>query len=183
MRISSGTPPVHCQSSAFQAIVRSQGAESGRPKPKSDMEEKRITMRNLRTLALVTLMLGPVAASVFGQSGTPTMKVTVPFQFSIDRTTLSAGQYLITSTDDTLLVQEATGRNVALLVTRRYTDKLSEQKSRAIFDCYFGECFLSQVWFGRQGAGRILPSSKHQVELASKGGGQQFALLGAKPQR
>ena len=138
-------------------------------------------MRNLRTLALVTLMLGPVAASIFGQSGTPTMKVTVPFQFSIGRTTLSAGQYLITSADDRLLVQEATGRNVAVLVTRPYSNKLSEQKSRVIFDCYFGECFLSQVWF--EGAGRILPSSKHEVELASKGGGQQFALLGAKPQR
>jgi hypothetical protein len=82
-----------------------------------------------------------------------------------------------------LLVQEATRRNVALLITRPFIDKLSEQKSRVIFDCYFGECFLSQVWFAGQGAGRILPSSKHQVELVTKGGGQQFDLLGAKPQR
>jgi hypothetical protein len=140
-------------------------------------------MRNLRTIAAVVLMLGFVVGSVYGQSGTGKIKVTVPFQFSIGETTLSAGQYLITSSSDRVLVQEASGRNIALLVTQPVSGKISERNSRVIFDCYFGECFLSQVWLAGREAGHALPQSKHQVELASKGAGQQFALLGAKPLR
>jgi hypothetical protein len=140
-------------------------------------------MRNLRTIAATILMLGSVAGSAYPQSGSPTMKVTVPFQFSIGGTTVSAGPYLITSSSNTILVREASGRNVAVLVTRPLDAKIREQNSRVIFDCYFGECFLSQVWFGGQEAGHTLLPSKRQVELASKGGGQQFALLVIKPLR
>jgi hypothetical protein len=128
-------------------------------------------------------MLGFVVGSTYGQSGTAKLKVTVPFQFSIGQTTLSAGQYFITSSSDKVWVQEAGGRYVAQLLTHSVTGNISERNSRVIFDCYFGECFLSQVWFAGREGGHTLPQSKHQVELASKGDGQQFALLGAKPLR
>jgi hypothetical protein len=135
-------------------------------------------MRTLRTIAAVVLMLGFVVGSTYGQWGAPKMKVTVPFQFSIGQATLSAGQYLITSLHDRVLVQEVSGRNNAITFTGRLDGKVSEQNSRVIFDCYFGECFLSQVWFSGQEAGHTLYQSKRQVELARKGAGQQFALLG-----
>jgi len=140
-------------------------------------------MRNLRTIAAVVLMLGFVVGSIYGQSGAPKMKVTVPFQFSIGQATLSAGQYLITSLNDRVLVQEVSGRNNALTFTGRLDRKVSGQNSRVIFDCYSGECFLSQIWFTGQEAGHSLPRSKHQVELAARGGGQEFALLSTEPLR
>jgi hypothetical protein len=135
-------------------------------------------MRTLRTIAAVVLMLGFVVGSTYGQGGAPKMKVTVPFQFSIGRATLSAGQYLITSLHDRVLVQEVGGRNNVITFTGRLDGKVSEQNSRVIFDCYFGECFLSRVWFSGQEAGHTLSQSKRQVELARKGAGQQLALLG-----
>jgi hypothetical protein len=140
-------------------------------------------MRTLRTIAAVVLMLGFVVGSTYGQWGAPKMKVTVPFQFSIGGATFSAGQYLITSLNDRVLVQEVGGRNNAITFAGRRDGKVSEQNSRAIFDCYFGECFLSQVWFSGQEAGYTLPQSKRQIQLAKTSTGQQFALLGAtKPQ-
>jgi hypothetical protein len=135
-------------------------------------------MRTLRTIAAVVLMLGFVVGSTYGQWGAAKMKVTVPFRFAIGGKTLSAGQYLITSLNDRVLVQEVSGRNNAIMFTGRLDGKVSEQNSRAIFDCYFGECFLSQIWFSGQDAGHTLSQSKRQVELARKGAGQQFALLG-----
>jgi hypothetical protein len=143
-----------------------------------NLKKKEDTMRNIRTIAGVVLMLGFVVGSTYGQGGAPKMKVTVPFQFSIGRTTLSAGQYLITSLHDRVLVQEGSGRNSALTFTGTLDGKVSKRNSRVIFDCYFGECFLSQVWFSGQEAGHTLSQSKRQVELARKGAGQQFALLG-----
>lgn len=140
-------------------------------------------MRTLRTIAAVVLMLGFVVGSTYGQWGAPKMNVTVPFQFSIGRATLSAGQYLITFLNDRVYVQEVSGRNNALTFTGRLDGKDSERNSKVIFDCYFGECFLSQVWIAGLEAGRTLPKSKRQIQLAKTSTGQQFALLGTKPQR
>ena len=121
-------------------------------------------------------MLGIVVGSAHGQTGTPTIKVNVPFRFTIGGTTLSSGQYSMTSLSDRVLVQEASGRNVALLVTGTLEAKAKERNSRVVFDCYFDECFLSQVWFASQETGHTLPQSKHQVELAKTSEAKQLVL-------
>jgi hypothetical protein len=140
-------------------------------------------MRTLRTIAAVVLMLGFVVGSMYGQSGTPQLKVIVPFKFWIGQAPLSAGQYVITSLNDRVWVQEVNGRNNAVIFTGRLNGKVSEQSSRVIFDCYFGECFLCQIWFSGQEAGHTLPQSKRQIQLAKTSTGQQFVLLGTtKPQ-
>ena len=72
---------------------------------------------------------------------------------------------------------------VAVLFTGALDGRVSEKNGRVIFDCYFGECFLSQVWIAGQDAGRTLPKSKRQIELAKTSAGQEFALLGSKPLR
>jgi hypothetical protein len=139
--------------------------------------------RQIRTIAVLFLMLGSVLGSAHGQSGAPGLKVNVPFRFVIGRTTFSAGEYSIFSSRDKVWVQEASGRNVAVLFSGAIDGKVPEQNGRVIFDCYIGECFLSQVWIAGQDAGRTLPISKRQIQLASTSAGQQFALLGTKPQR
>lgn len=140
-------------------------------------------MKRIQTIATILMMLGLAVGLAHGQNGTPGLKVTVPFPFVIEQTTLSAGDYLFYSSRDKLWVQEASGRNVAVLLTGVGEEKRVGPNGRAIFDCYFGECFLSQVWIAGQEVGRTLPKSTHQIELASKRPGQQFAVLGRKPQR
>jgi hypothetical protein len=139
-------------------------------------------MKRVRTISAI-LMFGLAVGLAHGQMGTPGLKVTVPFPFVIQRTTLSSGDYLFFSSRDKLLVQEASGRSVALMLTGVADDARAGRHGSVIFDCYVGECFLSQVWIAGQEVGRTLPKSKRQIELARKGTGQQFALLGKKPQQ
>jgi hypothetical protein len=138
-------------------------------------------MRQTLTIATILMMFGLALGAAQGQRGTPGLKVTVPFPFVIQRTTLSSGDYLFFSSRDKLWVQEASGRSVALLLTGVGDEKGAGREGRVIFDCYFGECFLSQVLIAGEEVGRTLPKSKRQIELASKSTGQQFALLGKKP--
>jgi hypothetical protein len=140
-------------------------------------------MRHIRTIAAIVMMLGLWGGSAHGQKGAPGVRVTVPFPFVIQRTTFSSGDYLFFSSRDKVWIQEASGRSVAVLLTGAQDGRAPERDGRVLFDCYSGECFLSQVWIAGQEAGRTLPKSKRQIELASKGSVQEFALLGKKPQR
>lgn len=140
-------------------------------------------MRHLLTIAALLLMLGFVVGPAHGQAGAPGIKVTVPFRFVIQRTAFDSGDYFMFSSRDKVWVQDATRRNVAVLLTGALDGRVPQRDGKVIFDCYFEECFLSQVWIAGQEAGRILSTSKRQIELLSASAGQQFVLLGKKPQQ
>jgi len=137
-------------------------------------------MRYLRTVTVVLFISAIAVGSTHGQKGAPGINVNVPFQFVIGQTSFSPGPYLIISSRDKIWIQ-ARGQNVAVLFTTALDGKVPDRNGRLIFACYSGECFLSQVWIAGQEAGRSLPKSKHQVQLASTGPRQEFALLGTKP--
>jgi hypothetical protein len=139
-------------------------------------------MRHVRTVATLLIALGSFVGWSQGQKGVPGIDVTVPFRFEIQRMTLASGDYLFFASGDKVWVQDATGRNVAVLMTSMQEGKVSDADGRVIFDCYSGECFLSQVWIAGQEAGQKLTKSKRESELASEGSVQEFALLGKKPQ-
>jgi len=147
----------------------------GRPKPKQKQED---AMRHVRTIAAALVMSGFVVGSIHGQAGAPGIKVTVPYRFAIEGKIFSAGQYTFLSSREKLWIQESGGRNVAVLFTGALEGKVPERDGKVIFDCYFNECFLSQVWIAGAEAGRTLPKSKHEIQLAKTDPGQQFALLG-----
>jgi len=140
-------------------------------------------MKHLLNLATFLLMLGSIMASAHGQIGSPGIKVTVPFSFVIGRSAFSAGDYSIYSVKDKVWVQEASGRNIAVLFSEPLDGEVPQQNGRIVFDCYSEECFLSQVWIAGQDSGRTLARSKRHVHLASMGVSQQFALLGSKSRR
>ena len=135
-------------------------------------------MRHVRTITAALVMLGFIVGSVQGQAGAPGIRVAVPFRFAIEGKTFLAGQYTFLSSHDKLWIQESGGRNVAVLFTGTLDGKVPERDGKVIFDCYFNECFLAQVWIAGAEAGRTLPKSKHEIQLAKTAPGQQFALLG-----
>jgi hypothetical protein len=146
----------------------------------SKWEMQEVGMGHKRTIATLLMALGCLVGSSQGQKGLPGVKVTVPFRFVIQQTTLASGDYSFFSARDKVWVQEASSRNVAVLMTSIAEGKVSQGGGRVIFDCYSGECFLYQVWIAGQEAGHTLAKSKRQIELASKGSGQEFVVLGAK---
>jgi hypothetical protein len=136
-------------------------------------------MRQQMRIAAALLAVGSfVLSSARGQAGSPGIKVNVPFQFAMGGKTLAAGEYTVYSSSEKVWVQEARGRNVAVLFTSALDGKVPSRDGKVIFDCYLNECFLSQVWIAGQEAGRRLPDTKRQIQLAKKGAGQEYALLG-----
>jgi hypothetical protein len=127
------------------------------------------------------MMFGFLLEAAHAQKGAPGIRVTVPFRFTIQRTTFSSGEYLIFSSRDRVWVQEASGRNIAVLLTGWLGGRVPERDGKVIFNCYFHQCFLSQLWIAGLEAGLEFPKPKRQVELASTIAGQQFAVLGKKP--
>jgi hypothetical protein len=141
-------------------------------------------MRQQVRIAAVLLVVGSfVLGSARGQAGSPGIKVNVPFQFAIGGKTLAAGEYTVYSSSEKVWVQEAKGRNVAMLFTSMLDGKVPARDGKVIFDCYFNECFLSQVWMAGQEAGRKLPDTKREMQLAKKGARQEYALLGTATTR
>lgn len=134
-------------------------------------------MKYAKMIASALLMLGSVVETVHGQAGAG-IKVTVPFRFEIEGKAFSAGQYTFLSSREKLWIQEPGGRNVAVLFTGALGGNVPERDGKLIFDCYFNECFLSQVWISGVETGRTLPKSKHEIQLAKTNPGQQLALLG-----
>jgi frataxin-like iron-binding protein CyaY len=136
-------------------------------------------MKKQVSIAAALLVVGSfVVGSARGQAGSPGIKVNVPFQFAIGGKTLSAGEYKVYSSSEKVWVQEKSGRNVAVLFTSALDGKLPARDGQVIFNCYFNECFLSQVWIAGQEAGRKLPDTKREIQLAKKRAGQEYALLG-----
>jgi hypothetical protein len=140
-------------------------------------------MKHLRNFATFLLIVASMMTLAQGQAGAPGIKLTVPFSFVIGRSAFSAGVYSIYSVKNKVWVQEASGRNIAVLFSEPLDGEVPQQDGKVIFDCYSEECFLSQVWIAGQDSGRTLPRSKRHVHLASTGVSQQFALLGRKARR
>jgi len=138
-------------------------------------------MRHLKTIATLVLASGFAVGSACGQTGSPGIKVKIPFQFVIEGKNFSAGYYSFYSSREKVWVQEASGRNVAVSFTGALEGKVPERDGKVIFTCYFDECFLSQVWIAGQETGQMVPKSKRQIQLAKTSRGQEFALLGTKP--
>jgi hypothetical protein len=124
-----------------------------------------------------------VLGSARGQAGSPGIKVNVPFSFAIGGKSLSAGEYKVYSSSEKVWVQEANGRNVAVLFTNALEGKVPARDGKVIFNCYLNECFLSQVWIAGLEAGRRLQDTKRQIQLAKRGAGQEYALLGTATSR
>jgi hypothetical protein len=140
-------------------------------------------MKLITKMTALLMMLGFAAGLAHAQAGTTGIKVNIPFRFVIGRTTYSPGQYSILSTREKVWVQDASGRNATVMFARAIDGEVPERDGRVIFNCYSGACFLSQVWIAGTEAGRRLPESKREMELAKLGPGQQFALMGTKQGR
>src|SRR5438045_7727536 len=129
--VSSGSQPDHLQ---CIAIVRLAGdcaltnRRVGRPKVQV-RKGRRMEMRRIRTITTILMMLGLCGGLAHGQKGTPGVKVTVPFPFVIQRTTLSSGDYSFFSSRDKVWIQEANGRNVAVLLTGAQDGRVAEKNS------------------------------------------------------
>jgi hypothetical protein len=131
-----------------------------------------------RNVLLVVAALLIAAGCASAQS----FKFKVPFQFTIDKMVMPAGDYWIESSHDSgLLTIEGLDRQTPpkTFLQANPVESLGLQyEAKLIFHCYGGSCFLSQVWTGNN-VGRQLGESRQERQLAKQGLAPRVPALAA----
>jgi hypothetical protein len=121
-----------------------------------------MTKTYLATLGLLALL---ATGSAFGQQG---MTFDIPFDFRIGTSVMPAGEYKVTqflNSGLTDIASEARKVDVRVL-THVGGRNAAPNKSKLVFNRYGDRYFLSSVWQSGTDAGRVLPVSKVERELA-----------------
>ena len=113
----------------------------------------------------VILTAVPASAQVTRQ-----MTVTIPFDFTVEKTTLPAGTYVVYATgssqSDGWLMRDAEGRAGTFVMTHAVRSRDLSGKARLEFRRYGGHYFLGRVWVAESDTGRELAQSRLEREYA-----------------
>jgi len=120
----------------------------------------------LSLVGVLSLML--VAGSALAQNE---IRADVPFNFNVNRTTMPAGEYSITTVSggSTLLIQSKDRQTVKLVIPNRAETSAPPKSTKLVFHCYGkDQCFLYQIWVQGVNRGRELPKSSLENEIEAR---------------
>jgi hypothetical protein len=122
----------------------------------------------LSLVGVLSLLLA--AGSAVAQSGA--LRADVPFNFTVNGTTMPAGPYTVSktaSTINTLLIQSDNSKEVNLVMPHRVESLKIAENSKLVFRCYSGRdhCFLYQIWVEGKNAGQEFPKTSLEKEVAA----------------
>jgi hypothetical protein len=135
-----------------------------------------------KQIALTTTMflLALLALPAYGQG--PTIRVNVPFGFSLDDKAYPAGDYAFSALKENVIALEKDGRTkVGLFLANPLSGRSDAAQVR--FQCYEQQCFLSQVWIPGLDGGFQSRRSHSETEVAARVAGKYVALLGTSPRQ
>jgi hypothetical protein len=150
---------------------RSSEGDNARRRASTTSARKGDDMKRQISNLLAVFGLVLVAACANAQ----TLKANVPFDFVVDKATLSAGAYTIqqisngAGTDILHLKADAGKGNMLIVPNRKDRSAEPSEKSMLVFHRYGGTYFLSQIWTQGDNAARVLKVSPREAEMA-KGG-------------
>jgi hypothetical protein len=135
---------------------------------------KNIACKTLITLSLVLLALVPAYAQQ------TSMTVTIPVAFTVERTVLPAGDYVVTHPSGKAIALRHVGGPETLVALTNYTAiPQTPQTPRLIFHRYGSRYFLAQAWMPNSDHGYEFFASAREIQLARHGGQDvvELALL------
>lgn len=129
-------------------------------------------MKTIRMLFTAALLLG--VASIYAQAeNVPFLRVSIPFDFTVDNQTLPAGDYTISdwaiNPRTVVWLQSSDGKHVAALFTHSNYAPGPSARTKLIFQHVGSGYFLSQIWKLGETTGRELPRNERAKELAKNG--------------
>jgi hypothetical protein len=129
------------------------------------------------------LSVGLAIAPAYAQEGR--VKANVPFKFNVAGKTLPAGEYEMSTRQKEVVLRNSQGRIVAIVLGIAISRRTSDAPGHLIFHCYAGraQCFLWQVMFPNQEAGRELSISRLEAEAAKKENAEYVELWYIVPAR
>jgi len=116
-------------------------------------------------MIVVAFALFVLVASAVAQTGA--MRVTVPFNFTVGKQTLPAGDYKVSISNSLLEVARIDGPGTASVMTNKTGGGPDDNASpRLVFHCYGTHRFLSIAWIGEMNQGHELYASSAELEYA-----------------
>ena len=121
----------------------------------------------LSLVGVLSLMV--VAGSAMAQNR---VEANVPFNFTVSRTAMPAGQYVISkvgSSGNNLLVQSYDKNAAKLVMPNRAEISSPSKTTKLVFHCYGKEqCFLYQIWVEGMQRGQQFPKSALENEIEAR---------------
>lgn len=126
-----------------------------------------------------SVLLLLTAAVAFSQE---VITAQIPFQFHIGESVLPSGSYTVDNhmNHSVLLFRSAHGAQAAMIFSNAVQSTGIPSPPKLVFNRYGEQYFLAQVWLGNSGAGRELPRSRHEKELAATTKPTTTTLLATK---
>lgn len=121
-------------------------------------------MKNLLVTAALALL-----ATTAASAQSVKVKATVPFSFIVNRATLPAGQYMLSSVDDqgtAIAIRNLDSNTTNLVLSNACESAKSSDNAKLVFHRYGSRYFLSQVWTGGNNRGREMLPSAREKEIA-----------------
>src|SRR5262249_34683820 len=107
----------------------------------------------------------PAAVSVYAQSDM-SLKVNIPFEFSVKNEVLPAGEYTVGYlSQGTLVIRSADGSVARVFSTMATLSSKTRNESSLVFHRYGDQYFLSTIWTAGNDTGRELFKSRAEREL------------------
>ena len=123
---------------------------------------KRQAVMVLTTLSLLVML---TATSVNGQSDMR-LKANIPFEFSVGKTMLPAGEYTVSYSAQGLLIIQSEDRRVSqAFMTLSTQANTARDKSSLVFNQYGDQYFLSAIWTAGDYIGQVLRKPQAEREL------------------
>jgi hypothetical protein len=97
------------------------------------------------------------------------VKANIPFDFVAGNQILPAGEYMVASegpTNQAIVIRSVDRKTAILSVTNSCSSSRPSDTSKLVFHRLAGRYFLSQVWVQGNTAGRQVPRSKAEIEMA-----------------
>jgi hypothetical protein len=138
-------------------------------------------MKSTKLMISVALaMLVLLTSSALAQTGA--IRVAVPFDFTVGKQTLAAGQYRVTINGTSLLnLARIDGPGVAIVSTNYIGGGPNQNLSpRLIFHSYGNHHFLSEAWIGEVNMGHELFASSLELEVARTTKQEQTIVLASR---
>jgi hypothetical protein len=116
------------------------------------------------------LITGLLASMTCLPSSAQTMnlKADVPFAFQVGNVQMPAGHYQINHNGPVLTVRTSAGRNAAQSLTAPLLRGSRVNAGVLVFNRYGNQYFLTAVVPPNEGAGRSLPTGRHEKELIAR---------------
>ncbi len=148
------------------------------------MRANSIKEMHVKTKAFAFAVVGLAAALAVPVQAqfTPRLRADVPFEFSVANQTMPAGEYVVSATDNrVILVIQSTDRgSTAAVLSNPVQASQIQEGARLVFRKYGNSYFLAQIWASSTDTGRELIKSRTEREVSKTASRRETTIVLAK---